>query len=216
MQNDCLIWYEKPELKKPYMLIAFTGWANAGDVPSSVEWYIIDTMSGCLFAELKPESFYTYQSNDVENKRPLVNIEDGMVSSLKLTTTNFWYIKNDNEEHDIIIGAIMQNARTIVLETYARLLEKNGVDFGKFYDMSSPPAKTILELISKQIAKESDEMYNDMNKFNPYQKKIDKEIEKCLKEVIKKGHKSESLRKSFGKNLKRIQENAKKRLWTVN
>lgn len=102
MDDDRLIWYEKPILNKPYMIMAFTGWANAGDVSSSILWYLITRFEASLCAELKPDQFYNYQTTDNENKRPIVNIENGMIQSFSLVTTNFWCHKNLLGQHDII------------------------------------------------------------------------------------------------------------------
>ena len=102
MENDNLIWHERPGIFKPYLILGLSGWANAGEVPSSVLWYLLSRFEAVLFAEIKPDRFYIYQSAGSESKRPVVNIENGLIQSYSLVTTNFWYHKAESGEHDII------------------------------------------------------------------------------------------------------------------
>jgi proteasome assembly chaperone (PAC2) family protein len=102
MQNNSLIWFEKPVLVSPYILMAFTGWANAGEVPTSALWYLVSQMDASIFAEMKPENYYTFQNSGSESKRPVVNIEDGIVQSYSIMTTNFWYHQGGPAGQDII------------------------------------------------------------------------------------------------------------------
>ncbi len=103
MENSNFIWLEKPVLHKPYMIMAFSGWSNAGEVPSSVLWYTLSRLEATLFAELKPDEFYVYLSMGHEAKRPIVNIENGMIQSFSMVTINFWYFKAKPGNRDLIL-----------------------------------------------------------------------------------------------------------------
>jgi proteasome assembly chaperone (PAC2) family protein len=105
MDSANIIWFDKPTLVRPYVIMAFQGWANAGEVPSSVMWYMVSHLGASLFAELKPEEFYIYQTTGSENKRPLVNIENGVIQSYSVITMNFWYRQGGPTGHDIILAA---------------------------------------------------------------------------------------------------------------
>lgn len=105
MDNGNLIWFNEPVLVKPYVIIAFQGWANAGEVPSSVMWYMVSNLGATLFAELKPDEFYVYQTVGTENKRPIVNIDNGVIQSYSFITMNFWYHKGGIAGHDAILAA---------------------------------------------------------------------------------------------------------------
>lgn len=102
MESNYLTWYEKPVLKRPYMIMGFTGWSNAGEVASSVLWYLLSRYEVSLFAELKTDDFYNYQVNSSVNKRPLVEIEKGMIHSYSAVTTNFWFHRDQLSGRDII------------------------------------------------------------------------------------------------------------------
>jgi proteasome assembly chaperone (PAC2) family protein len=103
MDDSNLTWLEKPVLHKPYMIMAFSGWANAGEVPSSVLWYILSHLQATLFAELQPDDFYIYLNSSGETKRPTVNIEDGLIQSYSPVTLNFWSHKADPGGRDLIL-----------------------------------------------------------------------------------------------------------------
>jgi len=53
---------------------------------------------------VRPDDFYPFQSPDVELKRPLIDIEDGMIKTFKLTSTTFWFCKSEESTHDLIIS----------------------------------------------------------------------------------------------------------------
>jgi proteasome assembly chaperone (PAC2) family protein len=105
MENEYIIWHDRPELVKPYMVIAFDGWANAGQVASAIAWYLIGRLKATVFAEIKPDEFYIYQSSGNENKRPVASIENGLIQSLNILTTNFSYYRDPKGEHDLIMAS---------------------------------------------------------------------------------------------------------------
>ena len=103
MENENIIWMEKPELVKPYLIMAFAGWSNAGDVASSVIIYLTGRLGAEPFAEIKPDDFYYFQAGGNEMKRPIVNIENGRLKSFDYLTTNLWFAKDKYGAHDIIM-----------------------------------------------------------------------------------------------------------------
>jgi proteasome assembly chaperone (PAC2) family protein len=105
MEDPNLTWLERPVLNKPYMIIAFSGWANAGEVATSVLWYMISHLEGNLFAELQPDDFYVYLNSNSETKRPTVNIEDGLILTCNPKTLNFWSYKAPPGHRDLIMVA---------------------------------------------------------------------------------------------------------------
>jgi proteasome assembly chaperone (PAC2) family protein len=103
MDPENVIWHQKPELRKPWMLLAFDGWGNAGQVASAIAWYLLGRLKATLFAEIKPDEFFVYQTSGSEQKRPLVSIEKGVIKSLNIVTGNFSYFKNSSGDRDLII-----------------------------------------------------------------------------------------------------------------
>jgi proteasome assembly chaperone (PAC2) family protein len=102
MENQNIIWLSRPELVKPNMILAFTGWPNGGGVPNGIINYLIGQWQGEHFAQVKPDEFFIFQSQSAEVKRPVVNIGGGLIRSLHYMTTNIWHARDKNRRHDLI------------------------------------------------------------------------------------------------------------------
>jgi proteasome assembly chaperone (PAC2) family protein len=102
--RESLVIYEKPKLAKPYLVIGFEGWPDAGQVSSGATGYLRDKLATSLLAEIKPDDFYLFQSAGAESRRPVVDIEKGLVSTLDLPATAFWFHKSKEAAHDLIIS----------------------------------------------------------------------------------------------------------------
>ena len=58
-----LIWESRPDgLRAPAMLVAFSGWNDAGDAASAALTFIGESLGAERFARLDPEEFYDFQS----------------------------------------------------------------------------------------------------------------------------------------------------------
>jgi proteasome assembly chaperone (PAC2) family protein len=103
MEDANLIWTEKPVLDNPLMILGFSGWSNGGEVPSSVLWYILSRIDAKIIAELKPDRFYTYNLGRPDAKRPLVEIENGMIQAFTAQSLNFWAHKAELGGKDLLL-----------------------------------------------------------------------------------------------------------------
>jgi len=104
MNVENLTIYGKPKLVRPYLVMGFEGWPDAGRVSSGVVSYLRDKLDTSKLAEVKPDDFYLYQSAGVEARRPVTDIKNGLVAALNLTTTTFWSYKNEKSAHDLIVS----------------------------------------------------------------------------------------------------------------
>jgi proteasome assembly chaperone (PAC2) family protein len=104
MKSENLTIYEKPKLVKPYLVIGFEGWPDAGRVSSGVVSYLRDKLDTSRLAELRPDDFYLFQSADAESRRPVADIENGLVAALDLPATTFWFYKKEGSAHDLIVA----------------------------------------------------------------------------------------------------------------
>jgi hypothetical protein len=50
-------WIRRPELRRPYMVAAFTGWNDAADAASSAVKHLVESMNATPLAEIDPEEF---------------------------------------------------------------------------------------------------------------------------------------------------------------
>ena len=84
------------------------------------------------------------------------------------------------KDHDLFVGGISQNARSIILEAFALLIEKTGLSAQELYDISPPPTRILLDLIARQADSKNDELYQAMKDYNPSTPKITKHLTDAL------------------------------------
>ena len=51
---------EKPDVKLKYLIMAFAGWADAGEAATNTVKYIRRSLSARKFADIDPEEFYDF------------------------------------------------------------------------------------------------------------------------------------------------------------
>ncbi|OGN91189.1 MAG: hypothetical protein A2Z70_00725 [Chloroflexi bacterium RBG_13_48_17] len=99
-----LITYGRPNLVRPNLIMGFEGWANAGMVSSGVVGELKDRLHFKKLAEIKPDKFHLFHSQGIESGRPLADVKDGMVRTLSLPSTLFWFHKDEKAAHDLVIS----------------------------------------------------------------------------------------------------------------
>ena len=115
--------------------------------------------------------------------------------------------------HDYIVGGTTQNARIAILDSFASLIEEKEINMRDLYELSPPPTKILLNLISRQVDEKNDELYDSIKRFNPFADEIKDSLIKNLKNN-KNNH--GKIRKLFGEELlKESQKRAKKLLEDV-
>jgi proteasome assembly chaperone (PAC2) family protein len=92
-----VIYLEKPNLHKPYLIIGFEGWPNAAEVSSSALQYLIENFKAKKFASIPIESFY-----QISSSRPVAIIKEGRLKELKLPSNHFYY-SNRPASNDLIL-----------------------------------------------------------------------------------------------------------------
>ncbi|OGP72530.1 MAG: hypothetical protein A2W09_08430 [Deltaproteobacteria bacterium RBG_16_50_11] len=94
---DEILYFEKPNLVKPYLIVGFEGWPNAAEVSSSTLQYLIDHLKAKKFASIPMEKFC-----QTSNCRPTATIKEGRLVELKLPSNHFFYSKHPSS-HDLIL-----------------------------------------------------------------------------------------------------------------
>jgi proteasome assembly chaperone (PAC2) family protein len=83
-----IIYTEKPNLNKPYLIIGFEGWPNAGEVSSFALQHLLDSLRAKRFASIPTENFY-----EISSLRPMAVIKEGRLIELKSSGNHFYYVK---------------------------------------------------------------------------------------------------------------------------
>jgi proteasome assembly chaperone (PAC2) family protein len=84
-----IIYLEKPNLTKPYLIIGFEGWPNAAEVSSFALQHLVDNLEAKKFASIPTENFYK-----ISSLRPMAVIKQGRLIELKSPGNHFYYVKN--------------------------------------------------------------------------------------------------------------------------
>ena len=97
--------HEIPAMRDPIMLIAFTGWNDAGEAASGALDHLLDAWQSAtppaiaqLFADVDPEDFYDFQVN-----RPQILIDDSLVREITWPTTQIYALSIPNFDRDFVI-----------------------------------------------------------------------------------------------------------------
>lgn len=118
-----MIYSEKPNLNKPYLIIGFDGWPNAAEVSSFALQHLIDSFKARKFASIPTENFY-----QISSLRPMAIIKEGKLLELKFSGNHFFYVKNDYTNDLILFYGIEPHLRwSIFADFILDLAETFGV-----------------------------------------------------------------------------------------
>lgn len=92
-----LRWESRPQLRRPYVVVAFEGWNDAGDAASLALGYLAGAWDAERFASIDPEEFYDFTST-----RPQVRLSDGESRSLEWPEVEFLAATIPGTERDVI------------------------------------------------------------------------------------------------------------------
>ncbi len=106
----------------------------------------------------------------------------------------------DPQAHDMLVGGISQNARSIIFEAFALLMERSGISARELYEISPPPTKILLDLIARQADGKNDELYQAMRDYNPSTSQITQYLADALGSTSRKDV-PQRIRNLFGDDL---------------
>lgn len=78
--------------------MGFAGWPNAGEVSSGALNHLITVLKARKFAQIKPGPFYDFTTH-----RPIAVIDEGIVKGFQFTPNEFYYWKQKDLPHDLIL-----------------------------------------------------------------------------------------------------------------
>jgi proteasome assembly chaperone (PAC2) family protein len=101
-----IIYFEKPNLYKPYLIIGFEGWPNAAEVSSSALQYLVENLEAKKFASIPIESFY-----QISSSRPVAIVKEGRLMELEYPGNHFYYSKHSLSNDLILFSGIEPHLR---------------------------------------------------------------------------------------------------------
>lgn len=97
--------FQIPQLRQPIMIVAFSGWSDAGEAATSALTHLMENLShgslsseAVLIAEYEPEDFYDFQVN-----RPMISVDDSLVRSVNWPSTQIYGLSTPEFENDFIL-----------------------------------------------------------------------------------------------------------------
>jgi proteasome assembly chaperone (PAC2) family protein len=96
--NSDLIVHERPQLRKPIMIVAFEGWNDAAEAASSAVEHLQEAWDATPFAEIDPEEFY-----DFTEVRPMVRMVNRNQREIDWPSNEFSYYRDPARDRDFIL-----------------------------------------------------------------------------------------------------------------
>ena len=96
---DHIRWIRRPELRRPVMVAAFTGWNDAADAASMAVRHLIESTGAAPLAEVDPEEF-----TDFATVRPHVRLDEGSQRHIVWPTVGLWSLTIDSTDVILVLG----------------------------------------------------------------------------------------------------------------
>ncbi|MFM7871712.1 MAG: proteasome assembly chaperone family protein, partial [Actinomycetota bacterium] len=92
-------WIRRPELRRPHVVAAFTGWNDAADAASTAVKHLVEAMGATPLADIDPEEF-----TDFATIRPHVRLGEGLSRHIVWPTVSMWSVSADSGDLILVLG----------------------------------------------------------------------------------------------------------------
>lgn len=117
--DDVLRWDHQPDLEDPVLIVAFEGWADAGDAASDAVSWLAGAWDAEPFAGLDPEEFYVFTE---AASRPRVSIDEGGIRRIDWPANVFSAASIPGIDRDVVfLQGVEPNLRW---RTFAGLVDE--------------------------------------------------------------------------------------------
>lgn len=97
MAENLIYLSQRPHLRQPHLIIAFSGWSDAGEIATGALRYAISKTRAIRMGAIGCDPFY-----DFTTLRPLVSIEEGEAKSSRFPTNDLFFRINEMSSADFI------------------------------------------------------------------------------------------------------------------
>ena len=94
-----LIIEQLPTLRQPVLILAFSGWNDAGEAATSAAQFLCSRLNAEKFASLDPEEFYNFAEH-----RPRVRLVKGAQREIIWPANEFFAVQDAGLVQDLVIG----------------------------------------------------------------------------------------------------------------
>lgn len=96
---DHVRWLSQPELRRPVIIAAFSGWNDAADAASTAVRTLVDAWGAEPLAEIDPEEF-----TDFATVRPSVALERGAIRKIVWPKVSMWHASTPGTDVILLLG----------------------------------------------------------------------------------------------------------------
>jgi proteasome assembly chaperone (PAC2) family protein len=96
---DHVRWLSQPELRRPVVIAAFSGWNDAADAASTAVRTLVDAWGAEPLAEIDPEEF-----TDFATVRPSVALDRGVTRKIVWPTVSMWHASTPGTDVILLLG----------------------------------------------------------------------------------------------------------------
>ncbi len=125
MNEDPITFDIRPSLRRPVLILAFSGWSDAGASATSAVRYLTDQLFASKLASIDPEEFY-----DFSTQRPVVRLSEGIQRQIQWPSYDMSYGAGIGVERDFVFGVGAEpNLRwRAFCETVLRVARECGIE----------------------------------------------------------------------------------------
>jgi proteasome assembly chaperone (PAC2) family protein len=95
---EYVIWEERPVLRDPVALVAFSGWGDAGASSTLAVDHLIDVLAGYRFARIDADEFYDFQV-----RRPQIELGEGGRREIEWPDVSVHALTVPGADRDVVI-----------------------------------------------------------------------------------------------------------------
>ena len=92
-------WIDRPELRHPAVVAAFTGWNDAGEAASGAVQHLVERWGARALAEIDPEEF-----TDFATVRPHVRLTEDRTRHIVWPTVGLWCVSTPGADVILVLG----------------------------------------------------------------------------------------------------------------
>src|SRR5688500_6714704 len=95
---SALAYHSRPQLRRPFLVVAFEGWSDASDSATGAVNYLRAKWEATDFASIDPEEFFDFQAH-----RPLVRLNEEGIREITWPSTEFAHASIPGAERDVVL-----------------------------------------------------------------------------------------------------------------
>ena len=95
---DPIEWIERPELRRPSLVVAFKGWNDAGEAATAALSFLVEGFDATEVARIDPEEFYDFTA-----VRPTVSLREGRTRVIEWPQNTFHAARVAGADQDLVL-----------------------------------------------------------------------------------------------------------------